>query len=408
MTLSWWTSWKTWLLVLPLALAAPGTAGAVPGHAKGTIFVADGAGGAGLLVDGIAQQVANAQLPLNVQQVYWSTLNEATDFQSQYNFAVKSKQFAHRILEMHKHSPNAKIYLVGFGAGTTVILKAAECLPPNTVTHIILLASTVSCNYDLRPALLSSCEGIDSFYSPNDELLKCAIKRYGTTDVGVRGATTAAGLTCFHALSNYPRDKAIYSRLRQYCVFGSSDRNLSVHLAYVNPQFIRTRVVSIIETSLLHPGAFPSSPIPPASPCPPPAPHHPAPQYPAPQYPVPPAPECPAPQSPVPHYPTPPAPQYPAPQYPTPQTPAPQYPTPPAPQYPAPQYPTPQTPAPQYSPPAPQNPAPAPQYPSPLPKGPEETCPLPPLYPPSAPTQAPQAPTARPAIYQNVQQVMPR
>jgi hypothetical protein len=447
MTLLKWTFWKMCLLALPLALAVPGQSDAVPcGKAKGIVFVADGAAGQGLLVDRLNELVNNPGLPLNVQQVYWSTLNEPTDFQSQYNFAVTGKQLAGRIMEMRRTCPTQKIYLVGYGAGTTVILKAAEQLPPNSVTRIILLAPSVCCSYDLRPALNSSCEGIDSFYSPNDEILRLAIRKYGTTDVGVRGATSAAGLSGFHVMNGTPQDQALYAKLRQHRLVESPDRQIhSGHLGYMNPNFLRTRVVSIFEASLLgtrpqtiySPAPqYPTPPVPPSPPTPPGyAPHcpSPTPQYspaPVPQYPpsYPPAP------APVPHYPPPatvphcpsPTPQYspvPVPQYPPapaphypppyPPTPAPHYPPLPAPQSPMPQ--TPPAPAPQYPPPpAPQSPmpqtppVPAPQYPpppapqSPMPQTPSVPAPQ---YPPAP---APQLPAPQFSAPQGASNPLPR
>jgi hypothetical protein len=400
MTLMKWTSWKTWLLVVPLALAAAeGKAGAVPGHARGTVFVADGAVGHASLSDRVAQIVNDAGLPINVMQVHWSTLHEGSDFQSQYNFTVKGKQLASRVLEARKACPTTKIFLVGIGAGTTVILKAVEFLPPNSVTDIVLLGTTVSCTYDLRPALSVSTQGVDSFYSPTDEALKIAIHRFGPTDLGVRGVTGAAGLTGFHALGT--PDGGGYSRLRQYRLNQTVDRRFrGGHHAYTTPEFVRSKVVSIFEAALIGGGPHPAPSTPPTTPppnAPPtpeppqlpptPAPKYSPPQTLAPQYPRPetPAPHYPRPETPTPHYPSPqtPTPQYPRPEtptthYPSPQTPVLQYPRPetptthyprpetpttyyPRPETPTPHYPRPETPTPHY--PVPETPTP--HYPSP-------------------------------------------
>jgi hypothetical protein len=265
------------LLAAGLCLAPCATAGLSanpPALAKNTVLVADGQGGQGGITDNLAQLVNIARMPLYVEQFNWSTLHAPTDFHNQYNFAVKGQQLANRVLNIRENCPGAKIYLLGHGAGTSVVLQAANRLPPGSVTRIILLASTVSCGYDLRPALAASAEGIDSFYSGDDLILQLAIRRFGPTDLGVKGVTCAAGINGFDMVS---------PNLRQHSLATHQEIRGGGHLVYEKVSFIQNNIMPLFSTIW---GVNSAQPTPPAAPpCPKPAP----PQFPPPTPPAPPS-----------------------------------------------------------------------------------------------------------------------
>lgn len=248
----------TWATLILLGLiagqAAVGTANATSAsQIKNVIYVADDHGQQGSLVDNLNQVLNVPLLPLYTDQFQWTTLYENTDFQSLYNYQSKGHSLAMRIMQYHRNCPQAKIYLMGFGAGTTVILKAAECLPPNTVTRIILLAPSVSPMYDLRLALLSSVEGIDSFYSDADLLLKCEVMKFGPTDMGKKGIPTAAGLVGFIPRVGSTADARLYAKLRQHGPVESSDYSHGGHYGYVHYGFLQSHIIPLLSTAWVNP-----------------------------------------------------------------------------------------------------------------------------------------------------------
>ena len=103
---------------------------------------------------------------------------------------------------------------MGHSTGCAVLLAAAERLPPGSIEKITLLAPSVPDQYDLRPALITSRKGIDSFYSPQDQLvLGLGMMIIGTTDPNSR---TAAGLSGFRQIYSGPNDAALYQKLTQH------------------------------------------------------------------------------------------------------------------------------------------------------------------------------------------------
>jgi hypothetical protein len=82
------------------------------------------------------------------------------------------------------------------------------------VDRIILLSPSVHTNYDLRPALNATCEGIDSFYSKED----CYCLGLGMRVMALLGGTAfpAAGRVGFQPLACTPEDAGCLDKLRQY------------------------------------------------------------------------------------------------------------------------------------------------------------------------------------------------
>jgi hypothetical protein len=290
---------------------------------RGYVIVAESAGAQLYLADNLASLIHQAGLPLNVETTDWSTLSVTTDYESKYNFTVKSQKLAKRVMDLRRTCPNAPIYLIGNGCGTTVVVKAAEQLPPNTVQRVILLGPTLSCTYDLRRTMLASTEGIDTFACKQDLTLELANQYRGTTDRGP--GTSCAGLTGFMPRVMTAADASLYAtKLRQCAVKDPAEGSEGslCHLRYISNSFLRMRIVPILDSSMRMKPICPPTPQPPTLP----APQYPTPQTPAPQYPTPPAPPYPTPPtkqlpSPTPMPYTPPAGTQPAPSTPMPMMP---------------------------------------------------------------------------------------
>lgn len=224
----------------PLSLAAP---------IRGTAFVADGAGGWSACSKSLRRVVAQTKTPLEVETVQWThgfgrVLADQCDYA---NSRLAGQQLAEKILAYRQSCPGQEVYLIGHSAGNQVVLAAAEALPPDSVDRIILLAPAVSFDYDLRPALRASRQGIDVFCSKCDWwFLGVAVHVIGTSD---RRWTDAAGKDGFQPVVETPADAALYAKLRQYQwgpeLIGTG--NCGGHFGPYQPGHLREFVLPLLE-----------------------------------------------------------------------------------------------------------------------------------------------------------------
>jgi pimeloyl-ACP methyl ester carboxylesterase len=210
------------LLLLPVSAGCVTSQGAVCTHRlaanpRGAVFSADGAGGWEATSEALQSAVEEAGLSLYVEPVEWSH-GFGRVFSDQMDLGhaqCEGQRLAARIATLRQEHPEWDIYLVGHSAGCTVVLSAGANLPPNTVKRIVLLAPSVSADYDLRPALRSSRDGIDVFFSPRDVFyLGVGIALTGTADR--RWSSPAAGRTGFRPIVENCQDAPLYSKLRQH------------------------------------------------------------------------------------------------------------------------------------------------------------------------------------------------
>jgi pimeloyl-ACP methyl ester carboxylesterase len=182
----------------------------------GVVFVANGSGDFHTVSQNLMQAIAETSSPLEIETFTWSLGygRYLFDHISHDNHLAQGRLLAGRVLAYRQFHPNRRIYLIGHSAGCAVILAAAERLPPGSVDRIILLAPSVSQEYDLRPALLTARSGIDVFHSSRDRwVLGLCMQIVGTAD---GGGCTAAGQCGFTPVVSCPADAALYSKLRQH------------------------------------------------------------------------------------------------------------------------------------------------------------------------------------------------
>jgi pimeloyl-ACP methyl ester carboxylesterase len=183
---------------------------------QGIVFCADGAGGFGGLTRAVQDGLAAQRVPLAVERVEWShgygrIISDQVD---QCHAVAEGRCLAVRVAEYRARCPGKPVYFVAHSAGTCVVLTAAALLPAGSVEGIVLLAPSVSAEYDLRPALACVRGSIDVFYSESDwAALGLGIVLLGTAD---RRWAPAAGRTGFRVQCECPGDTALYARLRQH------------------------------------------------------------------------------------------------------------------------------------------------------------------------------------------------
>jgi hypothetical protein len=208
-------------LVLPLVSGCAGMSRRIecyspPVPPRGIVLVLDGAGGYTTASSAVATAAEQARLPLYVRSFDWSLgrLRPLADMRDQEHSRCQGEALAAEVSRYHVSYPGIPVYLVGFSAGSVVVLTAAERMPVDSLERIVLLAPAVSAGYDIRRALASARGGMDVFTSQRDRLwLGLGTGVVGTAD-GTRDP--AAGRVGFQPPPLCPGETGLAGRLRQH------------------------------------------------------------------------------------------------------------------------------------------------------------------------------------------------
>jgi pimeloyl-ACP methyl ester carboxylesterase len=180
------------------------------------VFVANGAGDYRSVSRNLTEAVAETGTHLQVETFVWSRgyRRYVADQVDHDNHLEQGQRLAAQVNGYRAAFPQQRVYLMGHSAGCAVVLAALEALPPDCINRAILLAPSVSDEYDLRPALRTARDGIDVFHSDEDRVvLGLGVALVGTAD-GLSNA--AAGQDGFRPIVQSPVDAALYGRLRQH------------------------------------------------------------------------------------------------------------------------------------------------------------------------------------------------
>lgn len=216
------------------------------------MFAVNGSGSLHFTSTALERAVADACLPLEVVVVEWSQGSVVADHTDWEHAQEQGCRLAERIASYHQAHPSQAIYLVAHSAGSGVALTAAAAVPPNVVNRIVLLAPSVSTEYDLRPALRGTKDGIDVFYSRRDVFsLGFGVRFVGTSDGGQ--GCQAAGRFGFQAQAETPEDELLYAKLRQYPWDRCQARagNPGFHSGARRPRFLHEFVLPLLDPSHL-------------------------------------------------------------------------------------------------------------------------------------------------------------
>jgi pimeloyl-ACP methyl ester carboxylesterase len=229
---------------------------------QGVVFVVDGAGSFHATTKALQEAVAEACLPLQVVCVDWShgfgrMVADHTDW---CHSQEEGHRLAGQIASYRQSCPGSAIYLFAHSAGSAVALVAASDVPPDTIDRLILLAPSVSSNFDLRPALRGTREGIDVFYSDRDVFsLGFCVALVGTADG--RRDCPAAGRVGFQTPMETPGDAVLYAKLRQHawepCLLWTG--NHGRHSGAKHQRFLQAYVLPLMDRRQSCP--MPESPV---------------------------------------------------------------------------------------------------------------------------------------------------
>lgn len=243
------------LMVASCTSVAPKFAPDLPQSNRPCVIVVDGAGDYRACSHTIRATAEQDGLPCEVVTFVWShgylrNIVDHTDFEHTQTRGAQLTQ----LIQSHKlQHPDAPISLVGHSAGSAVVLAATEVLPPGTIDHVILLAPSISEDYDIQPALARVNRGVELFVSADDWIwLGVLVRLFGTTDDPL--ATRAAGQYGFHLPEHVAMDAASgnasspYAKLHvhQWCRKDAKCGHNGGHFGCYQPGFLRERVFPII------------------------------------------------------------------------------------------------------------------------------------------------------------------
>jgi pimeloyl-ACP methyl ester carboxylesterase len=212
----------------------------------GVVFVADGSGDLHQVSDSLTAVALVNGVPLVVQRLSWSHGKGAIfpDIYDAGNQRHHGWLLAQSVLAYRQANPQQRICLVGYSSGASVVLAAADLLPPCTVDRMVLLSPCVAARHDLRPALRACREGLDTYHSEWDAI--CLVLFVLGTGDGA--GKPIAGRSGFVPVIESPQDSLLYQGLRQHfwagpeCWAGHSGG----HFGYYHPDFLRTQVLPVL------------------------------------------------------------------------------------------------------------------------------------------------------------------
>jgi pimeloyl-ACP methyl ester carboxylesterase len=210
------------LLVSAGCTAAPYRVSSAPPadapEAKAIVFAVDGAGNFQGSSTALRDYVQSDGLPLHVHTFEWSHGYRRifADHLDQEHARLSGERLAQEIACYKQQQPESAlpIHIVAHSAGCQVALRAAEYLPLDSIECMVLLAPSVSADFEIRPALRCSRKGVEVFHSRRDRAyLGLGMLLFGTGD---HKRTAVAGRVGFSVPCDPGPDAALYTRLHQH------------------------------------------------------------------------------------------------------------------------------------------------------------------------------------------------
>jgi pimeloyl-ACP methyl ester carboxylesterase len=180
------------------------------------ILIADGAGDFRKFSESMRATARADGLPLEAATFVWSHgyRRQLADQTHTAHACRKGEEMAAQVLAILHRDPATQVSLAGHSGGALVALVAARRLPADSLHAVILLAPSVSEDYEVRPVLRACRAGLHNFYSRRDRIaLGVVTKLLGMSDE--RFEDRAAGRFGFRAPPHGPGDP-LWRRLFQY------------------------------------------------------------------------------------------------------------------------------------------------------------------------------------------------
>ena len=164
---------------------------------------------------------------------------------------LQAKKAAAKLVAYQQMYPGRPVHVVGYSGGGTMAVMTLEALPPGVrVTNAVVIASTMGSNYDLRPAMSHTEQGINNFYSYVDvPMLETFCLLTGTGD-GKYGLTS--GLVGFYPPKSLsPAERVAYNQGLHQQPFDLSmlkDGHWGGHFGWIGPVVLAHHIAPLLET----------------------------------------------------------------------------------------------------------------------------------------------------------------
>lgn len=179
---------RAFLLTLVLIALVGGCQTAPKAEQFGKIFYVDGAGNWGAFGSrGLPDGLREAGYKGSLETYIWTvSFNPLIDQLAVGNAKLRGALLSRKIADYIRKYPDNEVNVISLSAGTGVAIWAIEGLPDDAhIHHLFLLGSSVSNDYDIRPALSHIDGKVFVYYSPLDQVL-ASVEVVGTID-GKRG-----------------------------------------------------------------------------------------------------------------------------------------------------------------------------------------------------------------------------
>lgn len=231
-------------MLVPALLACGCASGFGPRAKYGITFYVPGAGNVDMGDAGLRRGLEQAGYRGQVSRLTWTfSLNPAIDQAVRVNAKLGAQRLAGYIEDYIDTYPGREVNLVGLSAGSGVAVWALESLKPGyEIDTLVLLASSLSSDYDISRALKRVRGNVYCYYSPNDVVLTLLMKPVGTIDGKIM--TDGAGAVGLHP----PRggDRVVNIRWRpEFRNYGYSGGHTDV----TSPEFVRRYVARHLVTA---------------------------------------------------------------------------------------------------------------------------------------------------------------
>jgi pimeloyl-ACP methyl ester carboxylesterase len=213
---------------------------------RGLVIVLCGVEGRSEFNEGICRGLCDGGVNHSVYLYDWTIGVPMMNLRTDSHNRAEAAKIAQYVRNYQANYPGRPVYLVGQSSGAVMAIWTAEAMQGHQVDGVVLLATTISPDYDLTPALRASRRGIVSFHSQRDSLFLGA----GTFITGTMDGrhSSSAGRLGFHTPEG---GEAEYRKL--YQVPWNPDMgkygNTGTHISSGDPRFVARYVAPLLETS---------------------------------------------------------------------------------------------------------------------------------------------------------------
>jgi pimeloyl-ACP methyl ester carboxylesterase len=162
---------------------------------------------------------------------------------------AQAKRLAQRIVSYLRRYPARRVNIIALSAGTGIATWALETLPESRhVGTVVFLGSSLSRDYDLRPALRRIDDRLYNFHSPDDPILRYGLPIAGSIDRETHGPNVAGLYGFMPPERGSLSTLALYERVRnqpyrrQYEAYGYYGR----HTDSTSADFVRHVIAPLL------------------------------------------------------------------------------------------------------------------------------------------------------------------